>query len=76
MILAHRIQLDPTAKQRIYFAKAAGTARLVWNWSLAEWNEQCGAENVETYQYGFAGRACSKCLPPAKRRDEFPGWTN
>ena len=43
MILAHRIQLDPTAKQRIYFAKAAGTARLVWNWSLAEWNEQYAA---------------------------------
>ena len=40
MILAHRIQLDPTAKQRIYFAKAAGTARMVWNFALAEWNAQ------------------------------------
>jgi putative transposase len=40
MIRAHRIQLDPTAKQRIYFAKACGTARKVWNWALAEWNEQ------------------------------------
>jgi len=43
MILSHRIQLEPTAKQRIYFAKAAGTSRMVWNWALAEWNEQYDA---------------------------------
>jgi putative transposase len=40
MTLSHRIQLDPTAKQAIYFAKACGTARLVWNFALAEWNQQ------------------------------------
>lgn len=40
MILAHRIRLDPTVKQRIYFAKACGTARFVWNWALAEWTAQ------------------------------------
>jgi transposase len=40
MNLSHRIQLDPTAAQREYFARAAGTSRLVWNWALAEWNEQ------------------------------------
>ena len=38
MILAHRIQLDPTFKQRKYFAMASGTTRLVWNIALAEWN--------------------------------------
>lgn len=38
MILSHRIQLDPTAAQAAYFARACGTARLVWNWALAEWN--------------------------------------
>jgi len=37
MILSHKIQLDPTVKQRIYFAKAAGTSRFVYNWALAEW---------------------------------------
>lgn len=40
MTLSHRIQLDPTAKQRKYFARACGTARLTWNWALAEWDEQ------------------------------------
>ena len=40
MILAHRIELDPTVKQREYFARAAGCARFVWNWALAEWNAQ------------------------------------
>ena len=36
MILAHRIELDPTEKQKEYFRKACGTARFVWNWALAE----------------------------------------
>src|ERR1035437_1486708 len=38
MILAHRIALDPTDKQRVYFARAAGCARFVWNLALEEWN--------------------------------------
>ena len=38
MILSHRIQLDPTVAQARYFARAAGTARFVWNQALAEWN--------------------------------------
>jgi putative transposase len=40
MILSHRIQLDPTEAQKEYFARACGTARMVWNWALAEWGEQ------------------------------------
>jgi putative transposase len=40
MLLAHRIRLDPTPFQRDYFARAAGTARRVWNWALAEWHRQ------------------------------------
>ena len=40
MLLAHRIRLDPDAVQRDYFARAAGTARRVWNWGLAEWLRQ------------------------------------
>ena len=40
MLLAHRIRLDPNAAQRDYFARAAGTARRVWNWGLAEWVRQ------------------------------------
>src|SRR3972149_4378073 len=42
MILAHKIQLDPTVKQAIYFSRSCGTARFVWNWALAEWNKQYG----------------------------------
>ncbi len=38
--LTHKITLDPTCKQRSYFARAAGTARFVFNWGLAEWNQQ------------------------------------
>src|SRR5205807_2970093 len=34
VILAHRIALDPTEKQKEYFRQACGTARLVWNWAL------------------------------------------
>jgi putative transposase len=40
MLLAHRIRLDATLEQRAYFARAAGTARRVWNWALAEWLRQ------------------------------------
>lgn len=35
----HKIQLDPTCKQKIYFAKACGTARHAWNWALSKWQE-------------------------------------
>lgn len=40
MLIAHRIALDPTDKQRTYFARAAGTARFAYNWALGEWQRQ------------------------------------
>lgn len=40
MILAHKIELDATCKQKRYFASAAGCTRFTWNWALAEWNRQ------------------------------------
>lgn len=43
MIKAHKIRLNPTAEQKVYFAKAAGTVRFVWNWALAEWNRKSEA---------------------------------
>jgi putative transposase len=43
MLLSHRIRLDPMHEQRGYFARAAGTARRVWNWALAEWHRQAAA---------------------------------
>jgi putative transposase len=33
---AHRIRLNPTPEQAAYFRKAAGSARFVFNWGLAE----------------------------------------
>jgi putative transposase len=40
MILSHKIQLEPTVKQRIALAKACGCARFAFNWGLAEWQKQ------------------------------------
>jgi transposase len=40
MIKAHKIRLHPNTEQLTYFAKAAGTARFVFNWGLAEWKRQ------------------------------------
>lgn len=40
MILAHKIALDPTPEQAVYFARACGTARFAWNWALVEWQRQ------------------------------------
>jgi putative transposase len=40
MLLAHKIALDPNAAQRVYFARAAGTARFAWNWALRRWREE------------------------------------
>jgi hypothetical protein len=36
----------------------------------------CEAEGVETHRVGFANRSCRPCLPAARRKWEFPGWTN
>jgi len=33
---AHKIRLNPTLEQQAYFRQAAGTARFVYNWGLAE----------------------------------------
>lgn len=37
MIRAHKIRLNPTPAQAVYFRKAAGTARFVYNWALDRW---------------------------------------
>ena len=40
VLLALKIALDPNMAQRLYFARAAGTARFAYNWALAEWQRQ------------------------------------
>ena len=47
LLIAHRIALDPTNKQRTYFARASGTARFAWNWALAEWQRQYAARRED-----------------------------
>src|SRR6266550_7299538 len=67
MIKAHKIRLQPTPEQASYFAKAAGTARFVWNWALAEWNRQ--------YEAGEKSTALGlKKQFNEIRREHFP-WT-
>ena len=67
MIKAHKIRLHPTEEQKGYFAKAAGTARFVWNWALAEWNRQ--------YEAGEKPTALKlKKQFNEIRREQFP-WT-
>jgi putative transposase len=43
MLLAHRIRIEASPEQCAYFARAAGTARRVWNWALAEWQRRVAA---------------------------------
>ena len=67
MIRAHKIRLHPTPEQAQYFAHAAGVARFVWNWALAEWNRQ--------YEAGEKPTALNlKKQFNQIRREQFP-WT-
>ena len=67
MIKAHKIRLHLTEEQHVYFAKAAGTARFVWNWALAEWNRH--------YEAGEKPTALKlKKHFNEIRREQFP-WT-
>ena len=67
MIKAHKIRLNPTPEQAVYFAKAAGTSRCVWNWALAEWNRH--------YEAGEKPSALGlKKHFNEIRREQFP-WT-
>lgn len=67
MIKAHKIRLHPTPEQANYFARAAGTARFVFNWALSEWKTQ----------YEAGGKPSAKALKKqfnAIRRAQFP-WS-
>jgi putative transposase len=49
MIKAHKIRLNPSPEQELYFRKAAGTARFVYNWGLAEWQRQKAAHPSQAH---------------------------
>lgn len=52
---------------------------VVYDWQKISTSQRrcnyCKAEDVETHQVGFAGRACAACLPAQRKRQEYPGWT-
>jgi putative transposase len=65
MLLAHKIALDPTPEQAVYFARASGTARFAWNWARAEWKRQ----------YKEGGKPSDAALRKklnAIKREQFP----
>ena len=65
MLLAHKIALDPNVAQRMYFARAGGTARFAYNWALAEWKRQ--------YEAGEKPSEVSlRRQLNAIKRDQFP----
>jgi transposase len=43
MIKAHKIRLNPTSEQKIYFYRASGVARFAWNWALDEYKRRKAA---------------------------------
>ena len=48
MIRAHKIRLNPTTEQEVYFRKAAGIKRFVYNWAIDRWKWAKG-QGVATY---------------------------
>jgi transposase len=57
MIKAHKIRLHPTEEHQVYFAKAAGTARFVWNWALANDQFELGDHRIWIPKLGWVNMA-------------------
>lgn len=51
-----------------------------YNWDKIQANLRlcmdCKRGDVETQRVGFAGRVCVECLPAARKRDEYAGWSD
>jgi putative transposase len=60
--------LNPTPEQEVYFRKAAGTKRFVYNWALARW-KWAKAQGMPVY-----GMMAAKLDFNAIKREQFP-WT-
>lgn len=63
--ISHKIELVPNNKQKSYFRKAFGCARLAYNWGLAEWQRRY-KEGDKVDAYGL------KKAFNAMRKEEFP----
>ncbi len=64
--IAHKIELKPNNKQKTYFRKAFGCARLAYNWGLAEWERQ-----YKEGTRGIKGRNLRKEFNAIKK-EQFP----
>ncbi len=53
---AHKIRLNPTPEQADYLRRAAGTRRFIFNWGLAQWQQQYAAYQAEQETVPEAGR--------------------
>lgn len=59
--ISHKIELVPNNKQKSYFRKAFGCARLAYNWGLAEWQRRHKeGEKVDVYGLKKAFNAIKK----------------
>jgi putative transposase len=66
MIKTYKIGQRPTSEQAQYFARAAGTARFVFNWALSEWKAHYEEE-------GNRPHARSKSSSTLFGTSNFPG---
>lgn len=63
--ISHKIELVPNDRQKTYFRKASGCARLAYNWGLAEWQRRYrDGEKVDAYGLKKAFNAI--------KREEYP----
>lgn len=65
MLLAHKIRLNPTLEQEVYFRKASGVASFAYNGGLAEWQRQSEAG-------GHPSALSLKAPFNALKREQFP----
>lgn len=63
--IAHKIELVPNNKQKTYFCKAFGCARLAYNWGLAEWQRRYKAG--EEFSMGDIRKSFN-----AIKKEQFP----
>jgi putative transposase len=71
VLIAHRIALDPTDKQRTYFARASGAARFSYNWALGEWKRQYLARKDDPSLPAPSDASLRRQLN-ALKREQFP----
>lgn len=71
MLIAHKIALQPNNRQRTYFAKACGVARLAYNWALDNWQKQYQAHQENNDLPKPSEMALRRQLNAIKR-EQFP----